>query len=81
MELDADCLHEARVENLERLAASLGVRLPPRKGDHRKYARQLVRVVLRGLDEDRRRQRRNPVKLGEAPRPPVATPTRFAQAN
>jgi len=58
MELDADCLHEARVENLERLAAALGVRLPPRKGDYRKYARALVRLVLRGLDEDRRRTRR-----------------------
>jgi len=54
MELSADCLYEARVENLERLAAALGVRLPPRQTDHRKYARQLVRVVLRGLDQDRR---------------------------
>ncbi len=68
MDLDADCLHEARVENLERLAAALGVRLPPHKGDRRKYARQLVRLVLRGLDEDRRRQRRNnaPVSLRAA---------------
>ncbi len=57
MELSADCLHEARVENLERLAAALGMRLPPRGRDMRKYARQLVRVVLRGLEEDRRRQR------------------------
>jgi len=54
MELSADCLHEARVENLERLAASLGVRLPPHRGDHGKYARQLVRAVMRGLDQDRR---------------------------
>ncbi len=61
MDLTADCLHEARVENLERLAAALGVRLPPRRGaDHRKYARQLVRVVLRGLEDDRRRQRHLP---------------------
>jgi len=59
MEIDADCLHEARVENLERLATALGVRLPPRKGDRHKYARTLVRVVLRGLEEDRRRQRRS----------------------
>lgn len=58
MELDADCLHEARVENLERLAAALGVRLPPRQRDPRKYGRMLVRAVLRGLDEDRRRERR-----------------------
>jgi|HubBroStandDraft_3_1064219.scaffolds.fasta_scaffold435067_1 hypothetical protein len=61
MDLTADCLHEARVENLERLAAALGVRLPPRRGgDHRKYARQLVRLVLRGLEDDRRRQRSLP---------------------
>lgn len=54
MDLTADCLHEARLENLERLAVSLGVRLPPRTGDRRKYARQLVRVVMRGLEQDRR---------------------------
>ncbi len=59
MELDADCLLEARVENVERLALALGVRLPPYRGDHRKYARALVRAVLKGLDEDRRKQRRN----------------------
>jgi hypothetical protein len=58
MEIDADCLQDARIENLERLAVALGVRLPPRRGDYRKYGRQLVRVVLRGLEEDRRRQRR-----------------------
>ena len=57
MELSADCLHEARVENLERLATALGVKLPPRRGDRRKYARQLVRLVMRGLEEDRRRHR------------------------
>jgi hypothetical protein len=55
MEIDAECLQEARVENLERLAIALGMRLPPRKGDRKKYARQLIRVVLRGLEEDRRR--------------------------
>jgi hypothetical protein len=54
MEIDADCLYDARVENLERLAVALGVKLPPQRGDHRKYTRQLVRVVLRGLEEDRR---------------------------
>ncbi len=58
MDLTADCLHEARVENLERLATALGVRLPPRGRDGRKYARQLVRAVLRGLEQDRRRQPR-----------------------
>lgn len=58
MEIDADCLHDARVENVERLAVALGVRLPPQRGDRRKYARQLVRAVLRGLQEDRRTQAR-----------------------
>jgi hypothetical protein len=58
MELDADCLYEARVENVERLAIALGVKLPPYRGDHRKYARALVRAVLKGLEEDQRRQRR-----------------------
>ena len=63
MEIDVDCLQEARVENLERLASALGVRLPPQKGDRRKYARQLVRVVLRGLEDDRRRHRRSRAAL------------------
>jgi hypothetical protein len=58
MVLDAECLRDARIENLERLAAALGVRLPPQRGDTRKYARQLVRVLLRAIEEDRRR---NPV--------------------
>jgi hypothetical protein len=57
MELDADCLYEARVENVERLALALGIRLPPKQGRDRQYARKLVRAVLRGLDEDRRRNR------------------------
>lgn len=55
MDIDADCLLEARVENLERLALALGVRLPPKQGRDRQYARKLVRAVLRGLDDDRRR--------------------------
>jgi hypothetical protein len=55
MELSTECLHEARVENLERLAAALGVKLPPRRGDRRKYARTLVRIVAKALQEDRRR--------------------------
>ncbi|MFT3772781.1 MAG: hypothetical protein QM820_45910 [Minicystis sp.] len=66
MDIDADCLHEARVENLERLALALGVRLPPRQGRDRQYARKLVRAVLRGLEEDRRRHR--------APRPSFLRP-------
>jgi hypothetical protein len=58
MDLSADCLHEARVENLERLAAALDVRLPPKKGDRRKYARALVRAVMQGLERDRQKARR-----------------------
>jgi hypothetical protein len=57
MELDADCLYLAKTENLERLALALGIRLPPQRGDRRKYGRLLVRAVLKGLDEDKRRQR------------------------
>lgn len=57
MDIDADCLYEARVENLERLALALGIRLPPKQGRDRQYARKLVRLVLRGLEEDRRRNR------------------------
>jgi hypothetical protein len=55
MMLDAECLRDCRIENLERLAVALGVRLPPRLRDNRKYGRQLVRVVLRGLEDDRRK--------------------------
>ncbi len=57
MELDDDCLLQAKTENLERLALALGVRLPPRQGRDWQYARKLVRAVLKGLDEDRRRRR------------------------
>jgi hypothetical protein len=57
MELDADCLFLAKVENLERLALALGVRLPAHRGDRRKYGRLLVRAVLKGLSDDKRRRR------------------------
>ena len=56
MRLDADCLREAKIENLERLARSLGVRLPDRAG--RSYPRRLVRAVLKRLDEEHRSHRR-----------------------
>jgi hypothetical protein len=52
MRLDVDCLREAKLENLERLARSLGVRLPDRAG--RSYSRRLVRAVLKRLDEEQR---------------------------
>jgi len=53
MMLDAECLLEAKVENVERLAVSLGLRLPPYKGNRSTYARKLVRLVLKQLEEDR----------------------------
>jgi hypothetical protein len=56
MELDVECLRGATVENLERLAASLGLRLPPR-GRDRAYARKLVQAVKRGIDRDAARAR------------------------
>jgi hypothetical protein len=70
MDLSADCLQEARVENLERLAVALGVRLPPRGRDRRKYARQLVRAVLRGLEQDRLKQ--SPPALASKQSAPLA---------
>lgn len=57
MDIDADCLYEARVENVERLALALGIRLPPKQGRDRQYARKLVRAVMKGLEEDRRKNR------------------------
>lgn len=56
MDIDADCLCQAKTENLERLALALGVRLPPRQGRDWQYSRKLVRAVLKGLNEDRRRR-------------------------
>jgi hypothetical protein len=56
MRLDVDCLREAKLENLERLARSLGVRLPDRAG--RSYSRRLVRAVMKRLDEEHRAGRR-----------------------
>jgi hypothetical protein len=56
MRLDVDCLREAKLENLERLARALGVRVPDRAG--RSYPRRLVRAVLKRLDDDARRHRR-----------------------
>ena len=57
MELDADCLYEARPENVERLARSLGVRIPPHRGRDVTYARKLVRLVLKHLELDALRAR------------------------
>ncbi|HEY4119181.1 MAG TPA: hypothetical protein VGM56_15045 [Byssovorax sp.] len=58
MRIDADCLREAKLENLERLARSLKVRVPDRT--HRSYPRRLVRAVLKGLDDQRIRSARAP---------------------
>lgn len=62
MMLDADCLYEAKLENVERLAQSLGVRLPPQAGSRIAYSRKLVRLVLKAmqasLPRNRERDRR-----------------------
>ena len=55
MMLDAECLYEAKLENVERLASSLGVRLPPQQGSRIAYSRKLVRLVLKALDQNPRR--------------------------
>lgn len=57
MMLDAECLYEAKLENVERLAHSLGVRLPPKQGSRIAYSRKLVRLVLKALDQSPRRMR------------------------
>lgn len=49
MMLDAECLYEAKLENVERLAQSLGVRLPPQAGSRIAYSRKLVRLVLKAM--------------------------------
>jgi hypothetical protein len=54
VDLDADCLRWARVENLERLAVSLRVPLPIHKrGSREAYHRALVRSVVAAIDPDR----------------------------
>jgi hypothetical protein len=57
MMLDAECLYEAKLENVERLALSLGVRLPPQQGSRIAYSRKLVRLVLKALAQSPRRMR------------------------
>ena len=57
MELDAECLCEAKTENLERLALALGVCLPGSARRDFGYTRRLVRTVLKGLAADRRAHR------------------------
>ena len=53
MMLDADCLFEAKLENVERLAIAMGLRLPNNKGDRVAYNRKLVRLVLKQLEHER----------------------------
>ena len=57
MMLDAECLYEAKLENVERLAHSLGVRLPSQQGSRIAYSRKLVRLVLKALAQSPRRVR------------------------
>jgi hypothetical protein len=58
MDLDIYCLREARLENVERLANSLGVKLPEGRRDRKAYARELVRAVMLGLRRDAEAARR-----------------------
>ena len=62
MMLDAECLYEAKLENVERLAQSLGVRLPSQQGSRIAYSRKLVRLVLKAMQasppRERERERR-----------------------
>lgn len=57
MMLDAECLYEAKLENVERLAQSLGVRLPPHAGSRIAYSRKLVRLVLKAIQVSPQRER------------------------
>ena len=58
MILDATCLLEAKLENVERLAISLGLRLPANKGNRIAYNRKLVRLILKQLEQERYAARR-----------------------
>jgi len=58
MELEPALLREAKLENLERLARALDVRLPGHKRRNRDaYARALVRLVSRALAVTERKPR------------------------
>jgi hypothetical protein len=62
MELDIECLREAKVENVERLATALGVVLPDkRRRSSHAYVRELVRAVMVGLQRDAAVARRSRV--------------------
>jgi hypothetical protein len=61
MDIDIECLREAKVENIERLATALGIALPSRRRYFTRgaYSRELIRAVMRGLHEDRSRNARH----------------------
>jgi len=63
MMLDAECLYEAKLENVERLAQSLGVRLPPQAGSRIAYSRKLVRLVLKAIQVSPQRERERRYRL------------------
>ncbi|MEP7122554.1 MAG: hypothetical protein ABJE95_16650 [Byssovorax sp.] len=63
MMLDAECLYEAKLENVERLAQSLGVRLPPQAGSRIAYSRKLVRLVLKAMQARPNRERERSYRL------------------
>ena len=58
MNLDATCLLEAKLENVERLAISMGLRLPNNKANRIAYSRKLVRLILKQLEQERYDARR-----------------------
>lgn len=63
MMLDADCLYEAKLENVERLAHSLGVELPLQQGSRIAYSRKLVRLVLKAIEKSPQRERERRFRL------------------
>ncbi len=58
MIIDAQCLYEARIENVERLATSLGLELPTHVCKDRAYTRKLIRIVIEKISKERRHDRR-----------------------
>jgi hypothetical protein len=67
MDLDLECLREAKLENVERLGRALGLRLPEHKRqDQRAYARELIRVVMQGIRRDAEKGRRRRFPFGRS---------------
>ena len=56
MNIDIGCLLDAKVENVERLAGSLGLSLPEHEAKDGLYARRLARLVAGHLSRSRPRR-------------------------